>query len=157
MGKPCFSLIYQLLCQFLRHLLAQCLKKSIILPERKFTTLIPAKPSLCRFADITAAGRAGTNDFAFRLLHQHIGSFYSLVGFNKSVDHAADFVHKDITVILAVFYFQQFFLPVCRHRWGLNLFRHHRHQRISLVRRAKVFRFLITLALDKAFLYQFFR
>ena len=93
--------------------------------------------------------------FAFRL-HQHISTFYSLVGFNKSADHAADFSHKGIAVILAVFYFQQFYLPVCRHGWRLNLFRHHRHQRISLVRRTKVFRFLIAPALDKAFLYQFF-
>lgn len=107
MGKPCFSTIYQLLCQFLCHLLSQCLKKPVFLPERKFTALIPAKPSFCRFADITAAGGTGTNDFAFRL-HQHIGSFYSLVGFNKSADHAADFAHKGIAVILAVFYFQQF-------------------------------------------------
>ena len=155
MGKPCFSLIYQLLCQFLCHLLSQCLKEPVFLPERKFTALIPAKPSLCRFADITAAGGTGTNDLAFRL-HQHIGTFYSLVGFNKSADHAADFAHKGIAVILAVFYFQQFFLPVCRHGWGLNLFRHHRHQRISLIRRAKEFRFPITPALDKAFLHQFF-
>ena len=79
MGKPCFALINQLLCQFLCHLLAQCLKKSIILPERKFIALIPAKPSLCRFADITAAGRAGTNDFAFQL-HQHIGGKLPLIG-----------------------------------------------------------------------------
>ena len=155
MDKPCFSLIYQLLCQFLCHLLSQCLKEPVFLPECKFTVLIPAKPSLCRFTNITAAGGAGTNDFAFRL-HQDIGTFHSLVGFYKSANHAADFSHKGITVILAVFYFQQFFLPVCRHRWRLNLFRHHRHQRISLVRRAKIFRFLIAPALDKAFLYQFF-
>ncbi len=56
MGKPCFSLIYQLLCQFLCHLFSQCLKEPVFLPERKSTVLIPAKPSLCRFADITAAG-----------------------------------------------------------------------------------------------------
>ena len=155
MGKPCFSLIYQLLCQLLRHLLSQCLKKSVFLPERKFAALIPAKPSLSRFADITAAGRAGTNNLTLRL-HQHIGTFYSLVGFYKSADHTADFSHKGIAVILAVFYFQQFFLPVCRHGGGLNLFRHHRHQRISLIRRAKVFRSLIASALDKAFLHQFF-
>lgn len=81
-GKPCFSLIYQLLCQFLCHLLSQCLKEPVFLPERKFTALIPAKPPLCRFADITAAGGAGTNDFAFRL-HQNIGTFHSLVGFTS--------------------------------------------------------------------------
>ena len=116
MSKPCFPLIYQLLCQFLRHLLSQCLKEPVFLPERKFTAPIPAKPSLCRFTDITAAGRAGTNDFPFRL-HQHISTFYSLVGFYKSADHAADFSHKGIAVVLAMFYFQQFFLPVCRHGW----------------------------------------
>ncbi len=31
--------------------------------------------------------------------------------FYKSADHAADFTHKGIAVILAVFYFQQFFPP----------------------------------------------
>ena len=155
MGKPCFSLIYQLLCQLLRHLLSQCLKEPVFLPECKFAALIPAKPSPCRFTDITAAGGTGANDLVL-WLHQHIGTFHSLVGFDKSAHHVADFAHKGITVILAVFYFQQFFLPVCRHGWRLNLFRHHRHQRISLVRRAKVSRFLITPTLDKAFLHQFF-
>ena len=155
MGKPCFPLIYQLLCQFLRHLLSQCLKEPVFFPERKFTALIPAKPSFCSFADIAAAVGTGANGLALRL-HQHIGTFHSLVGFNKSADHAADFTHKGIAVILTMFYFQQFFFPVCRHGWRLNLFRHHRHQRISLVRRTKVFRFLIASALDKAFLHQFF-
>jgi len=155
MGKPCFSLIYQLLCQFLCHLFSQCLKEPVFLPECKFTVLIPAKPTLCRFTDIAAAGGTGANDLALRL-YQNISPFYSLVGFNKSADHAADFTHKGIAVILAVFHFQQFVLPVCRHGWGLNLFRHHRHQRISLIRRAKEFRFPITPALDKAFLHQFF-
>ena len=64
MGKPCFSLIYQLLCQFLCHLLSQCLKESVFLPECKFTVLIPAKPTLGRFTDITAAGGTGANDLA---------------------------------------------------------------------------------------------
>ena len=66
-GAAALSVLHtadMLLCQLLRHLLSQCLKKSVFLPERKFAALIPAKPSLSRFADITAADRAGTNNFA---------------------------------------------------------------------------------------------
>ena len=135
------------------HPLAQTLEEGVVFPQNKAARIGFTKPALFTLNDICAAVRADTNHFIF---HKHIGSFRGFGVLHQSSNHRVDFHHKYFRLHLATLNAQQLCFPVGGHIRRLNLFGHHRDKCLALVGRQQDFGFLVTLALQKAFLYQFF-
>src|SRR5699024_4036468 len=110
--------------QFLRrgrsHALADARKVAIVFPEGKFASSVGTEKCLGFVLYSTAAERAFADRIGF-FRHHNLGITDYFIVLNQTGNHIFDLVHKVLAGIFAFLNEQQFFFPIRRHGWGLNL------------------------------------
>ena len=112
--KTCLSIPEQAFCDLLRHLFAQGIHETVILPQRKSALPVAAEKTFLLFHHIISAGRTFSYWFIYRM-HQHFCVFYNFIGPDQFTEHVLDFRHEFVCIKVFLFHFDKLLFPFCCH------------------------------------------